>query len=209
MGYTFIECLINRVPFIYADIPTFNELSQQLAFGAKPSFATKSTSSLAKAIKQSLERPPRVRIQDFSNKLLLQWEKIFSQDISIIKARSINHTGGFSVCIPHHNRLDHLKFAVRSVLMQSADVKEILIYNDPLEDKSKSGKIRQKLERMKMNWRHKVPLHIIYGESNKGPSNARNRMAERASGEFLFFLDDDNQLKPNALRDLRRVLITA
>lgn len=97
----------------------------------------------------------------------------------------------FSVIIPTHNGARFLQRAVHSVLNQSYDEFEVIIVDDGSTDTTPQlieelvGKAAGKVHSLRQN--------------NSGPGAARNRGVDAASGRYLLFLDDDDELLPEAL----------
>ena len=105
-------------------------------------------------------------------------------------------TPTFSVVIPTHNRASKLPRAVNSVLAQSMSDFELVIVDDGSTDTTPKLLATLQSDRCRTFRR----------ESGSGVSAARNRGAAEARGEFLVFLDDDDQLRPRALELIRRQL---
>jgi glycosyltransferase involved in cell wall biosynthesis len=95
-----------------------------------------------------------------------------------------------SVCIPCYNEGRYLDAAVRSVVRQTAfdRIREIIVVDDGSTDDT-----RQRIQRLRNEG---IALTYI-ATSNAGPSAARNRALEKASGEFIAFLDGDDIWSPN------------
>jgi glycosyltransferase involved in cell wall biosynthesis len=93
-----------------------------------------------------------------------------------------------SVIIPTHNRTATLGRAIQSVLDQTFPALEIIVVDDASTDitphilEKYSGKIR-----------------IITNETNQGVSYARNVGIQEARGDWLAFLDSDDQWAPTKL----------
>lgn len=86
-----------------------------------------------------------------------------------------------SVIVPHHNR-SHLIFdAIDSIRRQTLQPLEILIVDD-----GSTPEHRAALDRLTDIAR------IIHLEKNVGASQARNEGIDRARGEYIAFLDDDD-----------------
>lgn len=96
-----------------------------------------------------------------------------------------------SVVIPTHNRADLLPRAVKSVQAQTLIDLEIIVVSDGSEDHTKDivKTMAEKDSRIKF---------IEYFPA-KGGNVARNIGIEHASGEFVAFLDDDDEFMPNKL----------
>ncbi|MDR9502315.1 MAG: glycosyltransferase family 2 protein [Desulfurivibrionaceae bacterium] len=104
----------------------------------------------------------------------------------------------FSVIIPTHNGSRFLECAVRSVLSQTFADFEVIIVDDGSTDSTS-----QIIERLVGQAAGKV--HALHQE-NKGPGAARNRGVQVCSGRYLLFLDDDDELLPDALALFARAI---
>lgn len=99
-----------------------------------------------------------------------------------------------SVVIPVYNVKPFLERAVQSVLRQSYQDFEIVMVDDGSSDGS--GDLA---ERLKGLW----PRTIVVHQENQGLSGARNTGIRHASGEYIVFLDsDDEWLLPDGLERL-------
>src|SRR4029453_1391166 len=95
-----------------------------------------------------------------------------------------------SVVIPTHNRADLLDRAVRSALAQTHADLEVLIADDASSDGTGEVVARIGAARGKY-FRH---------DGNRGVAAARNTAITNATGEFIAFLDDDDEWLPEKLR---------
>lgn len=95
-----------------------------------------------------------------------------------------------SVIIPVYNVSLYLKQCLNSVLEQSYTDFEVIC----IEDCSTDDSLKILEEYSKSDER----LLIIRNKENKGPSLARNRGLEMAKGEYIYFLDADDWIMPNA-----------
>lgn len=98
-----------------------------------------------------------------------------------------------SVIIPVYNTEKYLKDCLDSLLGQSFQNFEAILIDDGSGDQSSA--ICD--EYQKKDFRIKV-IH----QKNQGVSVARNRGIEEAKGEWIFFLDSDDILPENALKNL-------
>lgn len=92
----------------------------------------------------------------------------------------------FSVIIPSYNRAATLGRAIRSVLSQTVVAWEIILVDDGSTDAT-----RELLR--------SFPQVFYHYEENSGVSSARNTGAKLATGEWLIFLDSDDELDRHAL----------
>lgn len=96
----------------------------------------------------------------------------------------------FSVVIPAYNAAATLRSTVASVLAQSDQDFEIIIVDDGSNDDT----LKVMLDLAAMDWRIRV-----VSKPNAGVSATRNFGAQLAKGEFLAFLDADDQWHPEKL----------
>lgn len=94
-----------------------------------------------------------------------------------------------SVVIPLYNKEKTIEQSLRSVLQQKGCDFEVVVVNDGSTDNS--------VEQVKKI--DDARIRFISKE-NGGPGSARNLGAEKAQGEWIVFLDADDELLPNALR---------
>ena len=94
-----------------------------------------------------------------------------------------------SVIIPTYNRKKTLARAIQSVINQSFTPFEILIIDDGSNDGTE--------EWVKENFRN---IKYIY-QNNHGVSSARNIGIENAYGDWVAFLDSDDEWLPNKLHE--------
>lgn len=93
-----------------------------------------------------------------------------------------------SVMIPTYNRQAVLPRALDSVLAQEGVIFEILVVDDgSTDDTAKLIK-------------NKYPQVTYLSQSHQGPSAARNRGIEASRGEWIAFLDSDDEWKPGKLQ---------
>ena len=92
-----------------------------------------------------------------------------------------------SVIIPYFNDEKNIKNAIKSVLQQTYKKIEIIIIDD--ENSPKSEKI---LINLKKKFKK---IKIISTLRRAGVSVARNKGIKKAKGDFIAFLDSDDQWK--------------
>lgn len=107
----------------------------------------------------------------------------------------MGNLGRASVIITTFRRNESLLAAINSVLGQTYNDVEVIV----VDDNGTSSKYQQDNQRLTAQF--SVLPNFIYMplEVNGGACTARNRGAEMASGEFLFFLDDDDIFLPNKI----------
>jgi len=97
-----------------------------------------------------------------------------------------------SIIVPVYNTEKYIDQCIKSIITQSFTDYELLLINDGSTDCS--------LERC-IQWQSDKRVNIISTE-NKGVSHARNIGLERASGQWILFLDSDDFLIEGALQKL-------
>lgn len=95
-----------------------------------------------------------------------------------------------SVIITTYKRSDYLKRAIRSVLNQTYRNIELLIVDDNDSDTEYSRQVRKIVEAMGL---HDGRIVYIPMGKNAGACEARNRGFRESHGEYVDFLDDDDE----------------
>jgi glycosyltransferase involved in cell wall biosynthesis len=93
-----------------------------------------------------------------------------------------------SVIIPTYNRAEKVLRAISSVLSQTYEDFELIVIDDGSDDHTREG-----LSRFKDH------ILLLNHTENMGVSAARNSGIEKARGEFIAFLDSDDQWMPEKL----------
>ncbi|MBQ2654676.1 MAG: glycosyltransferase [Methanobrevibacter sp.] len=88
-----------------------------------------------------------------------------------------------SIIMPVYNRVDFVKKAIDSVLNQTYTNFELLIVDDGSTDGTRELLKSIDDDRIK----------LIFNETNIGASAARNVALDECSGEYIFYLDSDNE----------------
>jgi len=100
----------------------------------------------------------------------------------------MNATVPISVIIPHHNRSHLIGRAIESICRQTVQPLEILIIDDCSKPQHAAA-----LQRFS------GAARIVLQEKNGGAARARNAGIDLAKGEFVAFLDDDDEWFPERL----------
>ncbi len=93
-----------------------------------------------------------------------------------------------SVIIPTYNRRELLARALKSVINQTCPAAEIIVIDDGSIDET-GRMVRQQFPQ----------VHYIY-QRNRGVSHARNVGIKHAGGDWIAFLDSDDEWLPDKLR---------
>lgn len=98
----------------------------------------------------------------------------------------------FSIIIPVYNVEKYIVKCLDSVLNQTYKDFEVIVVNDGTTDKS--------IEMIK-----DYPIKLIT-QKNQGLSAARNKGASKATGEYLLFLDSDDYIEKDLLKNIDKSL---
>lgn len=97
----------------------------------------------------------------------------------------------FSVIMPAYNAEGFIDTALKSVLLQKYGDFELIVVDDGSKDNTKEKILKHKDERIK-----------YIRQENSGVSAARNRGILESRGEFVCFLDSDDEWRPDHLETL-------
>lgn len=98
-----------------------------------------------------------------------------------------------SIIIPTYKRNELLSRAIDSSLAQTYLNIEILV----IDDNTPNSSYRAQTEKIMDKYSHNNKVIYLKNKENVGGSLARNRGIQAASGEFVTFLDDDDEYNPN------------
>ena len=97
----------------------------------------------------------------------------------------------FTIIIPCYNSEETIQRCIKSVLIQNFKRIEILVINDC----SKDGTLN-------ILKKYKKKIAIINNKKNFGVGHSRNKGIDKANGKYLIFLDADDILIKNKLKNL-------
>jgi len=97
-----------------------------------------------------------------------------------------------SVVVPTYNRTEKLKRALESVITQNFKDIELIVVDD-----NPSEVYRQKTKKTVEQVAEKTDFSVerMINDGSQGVSSARNLGVKKASGEYIAFLDDDDEWK--------------
>ncbi len=100
-----------------------------------------------------------------------------------------------SVIVPIYNVEKYLSGCIESLLSQTIDISqvEILLINDGSKDSS---------ETICKSYAEKYENIALYSKENEGLSKTRNFGISKAQGKYIFYLDSDDTLAPNTLKEV-------
>lgn len=106
----------------------------------------------------------------------------------------------FSVLIPVYNAENYLDGCLRSVLDQTEQDFEIVLCDDGSTDGSL-------VLCMEYAARYPEKMRLLQNEKNEGPLLTRRRLFFASSGEYLLYVDADDQLETNTIYSLKEAII--
>ena len=201
MGYTLVECLSHGIPFICSDIEPFRNI---LGAGPMPGmFESKNASGLAETLlrEEYIWNPSRA--EELAELTASKWLNLVKKMVRPKPIEPRRETpSSISVLITHFDRDQLLREALDSLIMQTDRPNEVLVFDDA----SRTTDLK-KLNSEYFGKFQKVGVHfdIIHGSFNRGPAHGRNVLAQRAKGEFLIFMDDDNLALPDEISTLKKI----
>lgn len=103
----------------------------------------------------------------------------------------------FSVVIPLYNKADTIERSLRSIASQTLSDFEVIVVDDGSSDEGSA--VVESFDGIQS-------LRLIH-QTNAGVSAARNRGVKEAFGEFVAFLDADDEWDSEFLQELHRILL--
>jgi glycosyltransferase involved in cell wall biosynthesis len=104
-----------------------------------------------------------------------------------------------SILVPVYQVESYLKACAESVLVQADEGVEIVFVDDASTDGSPSI-----LAQLLTSHPHRV--RVLRHDRNKGISAARNTLLHAAHGNYIWFIDSDDLLEPNAISELKAIV---
>ena len=104
-----------------------------------------------------------------------------------------------TIGIPVYKAVDYIEKTMESALNQTFDSIEYLIVDDCGND----GTI-EIVERLQKEHPRGKDIRILYNKQNLGVGKTRNIILDEVQGEYLFFLDSDDILEPDAIEKMMK-----
>jgi hypothetical protein len=105
-----------------------------------------------------------------------------------------------TVGVSLYNYEHHVEECLTSVLASRGILAEMIVVDDNSSDRS-AERVRRFIE-----LHDRYPIALVARHANRGLSRARNTIFELARSEYVFLLDADNAVYPDALRKLHAAL---
>lgn len=99
-----------------------------------------------------------------------------------------------TIGIPVYNAERYLYRSIKSALSQTFNSIEFLVCDDGCTDSS-----LEIIKEFQMCHPRGCDIHIIHQPKNLGVGNARNRIIKEAQGEYLYFMDSDDEISHDAI----------
>lgn len=102
-----------------------------------------------------------------------------------------------SVIIPVYQVSDYIERCLKSVMSQTYKNIECVLVDDVTKDDSV-----EKCKRLIESYHGSMQFKILHHEVNRGLSAARNTGTDAATGEYIYFLDSDDEITPDCIEKL-------
>lgn len=99
-----------------------------------------------------------------------------------------------SIIIPIYNVSDYIERCLTSVMVQTYKDIECILVDDCTPDDS-----IEKCQRMISEYQGNIEFIILHHKRNRGLSAARNTGTDAASGEFIYYLDSDDEITSDCI----------
>jgi len=101
------------------------------------------------------------------------------------------------VVVPTYEREAHIARCLQSLVDQSDRAFEVVVVDNASTDETVA---------VAKGFSDRLDLRVVVNSSNRERSYSRNRGAEEARGEFVVFLDSDDELSPEAIASANALL---
>jgi len=102
-----------------------------------------------------------------------------------------------TIGIPVYKAVDYIEKTMESALNQTFDNIEYMVVDDCGND----GTI-EVVERLQKEHQRGKDIRILYNTQNLGVGKTRNIILDQANGEYLYFLDSDDIMEPDAIEKM-------
>jgi len=106
-------------------------------------------------------------------------------------------TKKFSIIVPVYNCQDYIARCIESVLNQNTKDIELILINDGSTDNT-ANIIKE--------YKKDSELIKVINKKNEGVSKARNEGLKKATGKYILFLDSDDYLNENYIKEINEIL---
>lgn len=106
-------------------------------------------------------------------------------------------TKKFSIIVPVYNCQDYIERCIESVVKQNTKDIELILVNDGSTDNTKE---------LLKEYKKENNLIKVINKKNEGVSKARNTGLKEATGKYILFLDADDYLEENYIKEINEIL---
>lgn len=110
--------------------------------------------------------------------------------------------GKVSIIIPIYGVREYIADSLKSVLNQTYNDIEVVLVNDCTPDDS-----MEVAQEMISQLKERFEVVVVNHEENKGISDTRNNGVKIATGEYIFFLDSDDEITPDCIELLHNEFV--
>ena len=128
---------------------------------------------------------------------------VFEKYLQIVYGVAEKSKAKFSIIIPMKDAENEIKTALLSIKKQKYENAEILIIDDHSTDFSKKRVEDFCKENPEIADRIRL---LATGNDNNGPGAGRNVGLDKATGDYILFLDADDELREDALESISRTI---
>ena len=107
-----------------------------------------------------------------------------------------------SIIIPVYNVSAYIERCIKSVMNQTYSDIECIIVDDATPDNS-----IVKCEQMIAAYEGPIQFTILHHQQNRGLSAARNTGTNAATGEYIYYLDSDDEITPDCIETLMKLML--
>ena len=107
-----------------------------------------------------------------------------------------------SIIIPVFNVSEYIERCIKSVMNQTYSDIECIIVDDATPDDS-----IEKCERLIAEYSGPIKFSMQHHQENRGLSAARNTGTAAATGEYIYYLDSDDEITPDSIARLLKVML--
>ena len=107
-----------------------------------------------------------------------------------------------SLIIPVYKVSPYIERCMKSVIKQTYDHFECILVDDASPDDSIA-----KCERMMADYQGNIQFRIIHHEQNRGLSAARNTGTDAATGDYILYVDSDDQMSNDCVEKLMAPIV--
>lgn len=106
-----------------------------------------------------------------------------------------------SIIIPVFNVSEYIERCIKSVMNPYSDIECLIVDDATLDDSI------EKCERLIVEYKGPIKFSILHHQKNRGLSAARNTGTAAATGEYIYYLDSDDEITPDCIAKLLKVMI--